>query len=100
MKRFATGTTLCLLVTAAPLATASAVRADVIQLKDGRFYEGRVVEETTDTIVFEYVKHGISTKLTFKKREIVLHEKKPYPSNGADTQPADDGDGDGDGNGA
>ncbi|MCG3179433.1 MAG: hypothetical protein BIFFINMI_01768 [Phycisphaerae bacterium] len=73
----------CLLLLAATAA------ADVIQLKDGRFFEGRIVKEEDGIVTLEMQKYGVTMQITFPRHDVVYQEKKPYPPDGnaPQTQP-------------
>jgi len=56
---------------------------DVIKLKNGKVFRGKIVKETEKEVVFEYRQRGIKAQVTFKKEEIAKitrdapPEKKP-----------------------
>lgn len=51
-------------------ALAGAAAGDRVIMRDGTVHEGRVIDETSGTVVFETRLHGIKTKLTLQRRDI------------------------------
>jgi len=71
---------LCLLV--------SVLSADVVQMTDGRRYEGEIVAQSDTSIRIDTVVGTIRATMTLVREEIKTIEKKPLPSGFYDPPPA------------
>jgi len=60
------------------------VGADTLQTVDGRFFEGTLVSQSTDEIVFEAIKFGASVRMKFEPKQVAKVSTGPTT---ASTQP-------------
>ena len=75
------GRTLALLLamTGVLLTTGVALRADVIEMYDGRRFEGKIFEETSTVVRIDAMVRGVRVQLGLPRREISRMEKLPLP---------------------
>jgi hypothetical protein len=70
------------------LGSGRAALADVITLSDGTRLEGKVVDETTDAVVFEHALGAVKTRSTFQKTDVRTLEKSFAPAPPPEPSPA------------
>ncbi len=63
------------------LVLSSACMADVLYLRDGRSFQGVIVEDNSREVAIDTKISGIRTTLTFSKREVERVEHKTLPDN-------------------
>lgn len=61
------------------LSCASFVSADLVQMNDGRLFEGKILSDDRETLVIDAMIVGIRGKITLKKAEIEWYEEMPLP---------------------
>jgi hypothetical protein len=64
-----------------------AVRADILEMYDGRRIEGQIFEETSTTVRIDTVVSGVRVKLGLPRRQIRSLQKVPLPEGFFDLEP-------------
>lgn len=65
----------------------AALRADIVEMYDGRRIEGKIFEETPTTVRIDAVVSGVRVKLGFPRRQIQSVQKVPLPEGFFDLEP-------------
>ena len=68
------------------LSCAKFVSADLVQMNDGRLFEGKILSDERETLVIDAMIGGIRGKITLKHAEIAWYEEMPLPEGFFDQQ--------------
>jgi hypothetical protein len=65
----------------------STTRADIVELYDGRRFEGKIFEETPSTVRIDTVVAGVRAKIGVPRRQVKSIQKLPLPEGFFDLEP-------------